>query len=330
WNGGAETILGYNSQEVVGRPLTDAIPDSTGGDGPNLMEVLRRGDRVQGYQARYRRKSGQTADLSITVSPILDPDGKPAGASIIARDVTLANRDRDDLQRTLTDLERSNRELEQFAYVASHDLQEPLRAVAGCVQILAKRYQTKLDNSAHELITHAVDGSQRMQTLIHDLLALSRVGSRGGKLTPVDSQAACQQAVKNLAIAVAESGAVIRFDKLPLVLADQTQLVQLFQNLIGNAMKYRGAREPRIEVTAGRTGDFWEFIVQDNGIGIESQYFERIFGVFQRLHTRLEYPGTGIGLAICKKIAERHGGRIWVESTPGVGTTMHFTLPAPT
>jgi light-regulated signal transduction histidine kinase (bacteriophytochrome) len=243
------------------------------------------------------------------------------------RDVTERKQTEDALKRSWADLARSNAELEQFAYIASHDLQEPLRAVSGCVQLLQQRYQGQLDARADELIAHAVDGSTRMQTLIRDLLAYARVSTRGRGLEPTDCGTVVKQALSNLATAIQESGGVVTYEALPTVVADPTQLLQVFQNLIGNAVKYRAERPPEVHIgVEQRTGE-WEFAVCDNGIGIDPQYFERIFGIFQRLHTRTEYPGTGIGLALCKKIIECHGGRIWVASQPGKGSTFFFTIP---
>jgi len=228
------------------------------------------------------------------------------------------------------DLARSNADLEQFAYVASHDLQEPLRMVANYTQLLARRYKGKLDPDADEFIDYAVDGATRMQRLIEDLLAFSRVGTRGKEVEPVVCQDALDRALANLATATEETGAVITHDALPVVIGDDGQLGQMFQNLIANAMRFRGAEPPRIHVSAERAGNEWTLSVQDNGIGIDPQYADRIFVIFQRLHTRAEYPGTGIGLAICKKIVERHGGRIWVESDGKYGSTFRFTLRAAT
>jgi PAS domain S-box-containing protein len=232
-----------------------------------------------------------------------------------------------ELSYRAAELARSNTDLEQFAYVASHDLQEPLRAVGGCVQLLKRRYQNKLDERADELIGHAADGATRMQKLIDDLLAYSRVGTRQGHRQATDSGAALDAALVNLAAPLRETGASVTRDPMPMVATDPTRLSSLLQNLIGNALKFRGPEAPRIHVGARRADQRWEFSVRDNGLGIEPQYFERIFGIFQRLHTRAEYPGTGMGLAMCKRIVEQQGGRIWVESNPGTGSVFHFTLP---
>jgi light-regulated signal transduction histidine kinase (bacteriophytochrome) len=224
-------------------------------------------------------------------------------------------------------LARSNADLEQFAYVASHDLQEPLRMVASYTQLLARRYRGQLDQDADEFIGFAVDGARRMQDLINDLLAYSRAGTRPLRLEPVDTTELVDNLVAELGPAIQEAGARVTRGELPTVRGDTTQLRRLFQNLIANAIKFRGQRPPEVHLSAERQADGWRFSVQDNGIGIEPQYLERIFVLFQRLHTRAEYPGTGIGLAICKKIVERHGGQIGVESEPDQGTTFWFTLP---
>jgi light-regulated signal transduction histidine kinase (bacteriophytochrome) len=227
----------------------------------------------------------------------------------------------------MEELNRSNEELGQFAYIASHDLQEPLRMVASYTQLLSRRYKGKLDSDADEFIAFAVDGANRMQRLIQDLLAYSRVGSRGKTLLDTSSDAALQQALANLRGAIEDSGALVTHDPLPTVLADQMQLTQLFQNLVGNAIKYQSPGVPRVHISAAKNGGTkWDFAVKDNGLGIDPQYFERIFGMFQRLHKREEFAGTGIGLAICKKIVERHGGSISVESQLGQGSTFRFAL----
>lgn len=230
------------------------------------------------------------------------------------------------LAQYASDLARSNAELEQFAYVASHDLQEPLRMVASFTQLLAKRYRDKLDQDAKEFISFAVDGATRMQTLINDLLAYSRVGTRGKPFKPTDGEAVFKMALDNLARSIAQSGAIITHDPLPTICGDEVQLIQLFQNLIANALKFHGQEPPQVHISARRQDAEWVFAVRDNGIGMAPEQQERIFSIFQRLHHHSEYPGTGIGLAICKKIVERHGGKIWVESEVGRGSTFYFTV----
>jgi light-regulated signal transduction histidine kinase (bacteriophytochrome) len=246
------------------------------------------------------------------------------------RDTTDRKSAEQQLKATAADLARSNAELEQFAYVASHDLQEPLRMVASYTQLLARRYRGRLDQDADEFIEFAVDGARRMQDLINDLLAYSRVGTRALQPESVDTGRLVDQVVADLAAAIDDSGGRVVHVQLPVVHGDPTQLRQLFQNLIANAIKFHGQRAPEVTITAVANGATWTFAVRDNGIGIDQQYLERIFVLFQRLHTRDDYPGTGIGLAICRKIVERHHGRIWLESTPGQGTTFFFTLPGRT
>ncbi len=234
------------------------------------------------------------------------------------------------LSRKVNELARSNAELEQFAYVASHDLQEPLRMVANYTQLFAEQYRGKLDEQAEKYIHYAVDGATRMQAMIQDLLAFSRVGRAESGFQEIDLNAAVKLALENLQPAIKESGAVVKCDSLPMLKAHRIQMVQLFQNLIGNAIKFRGNQPPLIQIGAEQKNGEWIVSAKDNGIGIAVEYSEIIFAIFQRLHTRSEYPGNGIGLAICKKIIERHGGRIWVESKEGQGSTFKFTLAAGT
>jgi signal transduction histidine kinase len=245
----------------------------------------------------------------------------------VVRDVTDRKRAEASLKRTMDELTRSNEELQQFAYVASHDLQEPLRMIASYVQLISKRYHGKLDSDADEFIAYAVDGAHRMQALINGLLAYSRVGTLAKPFVAIDCEEVLQQALDNLQLAIADAHAEITHDPLPSIQGDPVQLIALFQNLISNAIKFRGSEPPHVHIMAGRYNLGWLFSVRDNGIGIASQYAERIFVIFKRLHTAAEYPGTGIGLAICKKIVERHSGRIWVESAPGQGATFYFYIP---
>jgi light-regulated signal transduction histidine kinase (bacteriophytochrome) len=252
--------------------------------------------------------------------------GEVQGVFAAARDITQRKAMENELRQTLEKLKQSNAELEQFAYVASHDLQEPLRMVASYVQLLQRRYQGKLGPEADEFIGYAVDGANRMRGLIDDLLTYSRVGRLGKPFEPINLKSTLDIVLKNLQASIEENNATITHDKLPVISADGGQLVQLFQNLIGNAIKFHGKEAPCVHISAKNKGSEYQFAVSDNGIGIDPQYFERLFKIFQRLHTREEYPGSGIGLAVCKKIVERHGGRIWIESQVGKGSTIYFTL----
>jgi light-regulated signal transduction histidine kinase (bacteriophytochrome) len=232
------------------------------------------------------------------------------------------------LKKSEQEFRRSNAELEQFAYVASHDLQEPLRMVASYCQMLQRRYKDKLDGDANEFIGYAAEGAGRMQRLINDLLAYSRVGRQGGDPAPLDFAELVKAALANLQAAIADSGARIDVAEMPRVTGVRLQLTQLLQNIIGNAIKFRrDGVVPRISISAAPDGAMWRFTIEDNGIGIEKEYLDRVFLIFQRLHERNKYPGTGIGLAIAKKVIEHHGGRIWIESTPGQGSRLNFTLP---
>ncbi len=233
----------------------------------------------------------------------------------------------EELQRRSEELKRSNQELEQFAYVASHDLQEPLRMITGYTNLLAKRYQDKLGQDAHEFIAFAVDGAKRMHVLINDLLSYSRVGTREKVFAPTNCEVALDRVLVGLQVAIQESGAKLTHDPLPTIMGDESQISQLLQNLVANALKYRDGKAPQIHIGCARDGTRWKFSVKDNGIGIDPKYADKIFVIFQRLHTKQEYPGTGIGLAVCKKIVDRHGGRIWVESELGKGATFYFTMP---
>ncbi len=225
------------------------------------------------------------------------------------------------------ELARSNAELEQFAYIASHDLQEPLRMISSYVQLLARRYKGRLDRDADEFIDFASEGALRMQRLINDLLAYSRVGTRGKSFEEVNLEAVLARALENLQLAIKEKKATVTHDPMPLAYGDSGQLTQVFQNLIDNAVKFAGEHLPRVHISSRFEGGECVCSVQDNGIGIAAEYVHRIFLLFQRLHTRKEYPGTGIGLAICKRIIERHGGKIWVESQPNQGSTFYFAIP---
>jgi PAS domain S-box-containing protein len=322
------TILYCNSTmaEMVGLPQQKLL-------GAQIGEFLKIGEErgfaklaeeAQQHKVRARGcvigpgRSELPVLISLNEVP-LDPNNK--GLCIVATDMTQQSQVEEDLKR-------SNAELQQFAYVASHDLQEPLRMVASFTRLLAQRYEGKLDTTADEYIRFAADGAKRMQTLIEDLLDFSRVGTRQNATRLCSSKSIVENAIKNLMAAVQESGAKIEMGELPEIFVDESQLKSVFQNLIGNAIKFRSPNSLCvIRVSARQKGQHWIFSVEDNGIGIERKHFDRIFQVFQRLHQREDYPGNGIGLAICKKIVERHGGKIWLESRPGHGTTFSFTIP---
>jgi|SRR5579883_2102238 len=327
-NPAAQRLFGYPAAEVVGQNVKLLMPEPYhSGHDSYLANFVRTGEAKIigiGREVVGQRKDGSLFPMDLAVSAF--HIGQRRYFTGIVRDITERKQAESQLLKTADELARSNLDLEQFAYVASHDLQEPLRAVAGCVQVLRNRYQGQLDARADELIAHTVDGVSRMQTLIDDLLAFSRVGTRGKTFEETDCNTVLDQALADLEVSVRESGAAITHDPLPVVSGDAGQLAQLFQNLLGNAIKFRSQQPPRIHVGARRAAGGWTFSVADNGIGIRPDYFERIFVIFQRLHTRTEYPGTGIGLAICKKIVERHGGRVWVESELGKGTTFFFTI----
>jgi len=342
-NGAFEALTGLKN--VVGKKASEVIPGIREAD-PGLIEIYGR-VALTGVPEKF-----ETYVAALKMWFAISVYGSEKGYFVAVFDViTERKRTEERVQRTMADLERSNRELEQFAYVASHDLQEPLRMVSSYTQLLAKRYEGQLDDKARKYIDYAVDGAVRMQRLINDLLAYSRIGTRGKPPEPVDAHAVLGEAIKNLSAMIEEDRAIVTNDDLPTIRADASQLAQVFQNLIANAIKFQKPGEaPRIHVgarkvigspgpedgreaaaAAGQSSStrdsFWLFSVKDNGIGIEPQYKGRLFAIFQRLHTRQEYPGSGIGLAICRRIVERHGGRIWFQSEPGAGSTFFFTLP---
>ncbi|MBV8665535.1 MAG: PAS domain S-box protein [Burkholderiaceae bacterium] len=319
WNRGAEQLFGYTSEEAIGKPVLMLVPERLLEQESRLLEKIQRDERVNHFETMRRRKDGSEVDVSVRLSPICNSSGEIIGESSITRDIT-------ELKRRDAELQRSNAELEQFAYVASHDLQEPLRMVANYTELLAQKYQGKLDEKADKYIHYAVDGAHRMQRLVADLLSYSRVGSQGKVLSPVSANQVMIGVLEGLQRLIRETGASIECDALPMVMADEGQLRQLFQNLISNAIKFRSEAPPHVVVAAVRKGGYWEFCFTDNGIGLEIQHAGRIFQMFQRLHELGKYEGSGIGLAIAKRIVERHGGTIWVESTLGVGSTFSFTL----
>jgi PAS domain S-box-containing protein len=329
-NSRTQELFGYRREELLGSPIEMLVPERLRSQHPEYQASFFANPEARpmgaGRDLFGLRKDGLGIPVEIGLTPLKTRDGMVALASII--DITQRKRAEDEIKRTLIEVTRSNEELEQFAYVASHDLQEPLRMVSSYLQLLSRRYQGKLDSDADEFIAFAVEGANRMKVLINDLLTFSRVGTRGKEFEPVALEHVLELVEKNLQITIEETGALITRDPLPEIMADNSQMVQLFQNLIENAIKFRGQTRPKIHIGANRQADSWLLFVRDNGIGFEAQFAERIFIIFQRLHTRNEYSGTGIGLAICRKIVERHGGRIWVESHPEEGATFYFTLPA--
>jgi len=328
----SKQVLGYSPEEFQALDSDELIslvhPDDAEKLQQNIIDLITQGKtRVLSVEYRVKHKELGYRWVSDNRSVVYDDGNMPVAIVGNLRDITERKQGDEKLNQTMAELSRSNTELERFAYVASHDLQEPLRMVASYTQLLARRYRGKLDSDADEFIGYAVDGATRMQQLINALLDYSRVSTRSKPFGPTSCEEILNQAIANLQASIKENDAAVTHDHLPTVMADTTQMVQLFQNLIGNAVKFHGDEKPEVHVKAARNGTEWIFSVSDNGIGIDPKYFDRIFVIFHRLHGRGEYPGTGIGLAICKKIIERHKGRIWVESQPGKGATFYFTIP---
>ncbi len=327
WNKGAEQIYGYSAEEVLGKDVSILEPVNHNGEIKKLIEKTKQEEKIQHYETLRLKKDGTLINVSVTLSPVYDSYGKFAAVSCIARDITKRKKGEEILKLKLEELSRSNAELEQFAYVSSHDLQEPLRMITSYLQLLQRRYQGNIDERADKYIKFAVDGASRMQNLINDLLEFSRVATRASELEPIDGEFVLNQVLSNLELIITENEVTVSHGSLPVVVADNTQLAQVFQNLIANGIKFHSEKAPKIYISAEKKSNEWVFSVQDNGIGIDPQYSEKIFEVFKKLHKKEEYSGTGIGLAVCKKIVERQGGRIWVESELGKGSTFYFTIP---
>ncbi len=325
---GIQDNIGIPPEDFFGKTRWDSPMIGVTNEGAAAHKVLLEAHKpFEEFEYGRRDAQGSVRYISASGEPILDEQGRFCGYRGVGRDITRRKTADAELRVAHDELARSNAELEQFAYVASHDLQEPLRMVASYTQLLGKRYGDRLEGDAKEFMAYIVDGAGRMKQLIEDLLAYSRVGTRGKDFKPVKLEAVAERVRTNLRAALEESGGELTHGALPVVDGDETQLLQLLQNLAGNALKFRGDAIPRVHVSAVEKEDEFEISVQDNGIGIEAQYFERIFMVFQRLHDKGTYPGTGIGLAICKKVLDRHRGRIRVESAPGKGSNFLFTLP---
>ncbi|MBP1927697.1 PAS domain S-box-containing protein [Methanolinea mesophila] len=293
-----------------------------------LARTLATGETIIHEEVELFHGKGKTSAVYVSSSAVPDDTGTIRYGIVLVSDITEQKRAEEELHKIAMALQQSNNELERFAYIASHDLREPLRMVTSFSQLLAQKYQGKLDNDADEFIGYIVDGAARMDALVNDLLEYSRVGSQAKPFGQVNLNVVLAEALQNLSVQVEESNADIRWEVLPVVSADHSQMIQVFQNLISNALKFRGTEDPRIRIGGRRDGDEWRISVKDNGIGIDPEYSDKVFEIFQRLHTQKTYPGTGIGLAVCRKIVERHGGRIWVESSEGNGSTFFFTIPA--
>lgn len=318
--------LGYSEEELKNLQFTDIIRKD---QIPHCMEIFKQiysGIAMDGVETVFTTKDGREIYVEGSINTRYE-NGEFVATRGIFRDITERKHAADKLKETMNELERSNKELEQFAYVASHDLQEPLRMISSYLQLLERRYKSQLDAEADEFIEFAVDGAKRLQGLINDLLIFSRVGTRGKKFESTDTEEILDQALSNLGLMIEDSRANVTHDPLPLLQADDVQIGQLFQNLLGNAIKFHGKKPPKVHVTVNKKENEWVFSVQDNGIGMDPKFADRAFMIFQRLNPKEEYPGTGIGLAVCKRIVERHNGKIWFDSTPGSGTTFYFTIP---
>jgi len=328
WNPGAARIFGYSAEEIVGQHVSVlAAPDRLD-EIPNILDRLVRGERVDHYETKRKTKDGRILTISLTVSPIRDELGNITGASKVARDITDKSLQEQALREAVAALTRSNADLEQFAYSASHDLQEPLRMVVTYCELLERELGANLGETGRGFLGYAIQGALRMEQLLMGLRAYTLASMGSAPRGEVEADLSLDRALANLKTATQESAAVITRTKLPRVQIGDVELEQVFQNLIANAIRYRRTNPPRIDISAEPAGDGFRFAVKDNGLGIDARYTELIFGLFKRLYTTAEYPGTGLGLAISQRIIDRAGGRIWVESELGVGSTFFFTLPS--
>ncbi len=320
-------LFGVDRENAQGNKCYDVIPGIRCGTESCPVKQVVKGDITVEVEEEKEGRNGEAVSCIVTATPFLRHDGEVIGIVESFKDITDRKRSELALAEHAQELKRSNEDLKQFAYVASHDLQEPLRMVSSYVQLLERRYKGKLDDDAHEFISYAVDGANRMSQLIQDLLEFSRVETSAKPILPVNCEEILDQTLSILQLVIEECDAVVTRGTMPVILADASQLRQLFQNLIGNALKFHGKEKPRVWISAEEVDGNWIFSVKDNGIGIDEKFKDRIFDIFQRLHGKNDYPGTGIGLAISKKIVERHGGKIWFESKQGDETTFKFSIP---
>jgi PAS domain S-box-containing protein len=324
-NHSTKTVTGRNGNELIGTDFSDYFTEPQ--KAREGYEKVFHDGFVRDYPLEIKNKNGKTTPVLYNASVYRDESGEVIGIFAAARDITELKETENNLKLKLDELSRSNAELEQFAYVSSHDLQEPLRMIASYLQLLERKYKGKLDDKADKYIHFSVDGATRMQNLINDLLDFSRVTTQAKEFQPTELEPIFKEVLSNLEVSITENKAIISHDSLPVVIADKTQIGQVFQNLINNAIKFQSENQPHINISVKTCKNQWLFAVKDNGIGIDPNHKDKIFEVFKRLHKRRDYPGTGIGLAICKKIVERHGGHIWVESELGKGSIFYFTLP---
>lgn len=328
WNAAAQRMYGYTPEEAIGRNVRMLVPPNRPGEIDHILERVRAGERVEHFETQRVRKDGGILDVSLTISSVRDESGVVIGASTIARDITQTKAAQEALERYTREVEQSNRDLERFAYVVSHDLAEPLRMISSFVQLIAADYGSALDERGREYVGFVLDGSARMRALIDDLLSYSRLGADDLAITSVGLADVVQRVLHVLEAPIATTRAEVTVGDLPEVAADAIKIEQVLQNLVANALKFHdeGSR-PAVSVTAQRAGDAWQVTVADQGVGIEPRHGDRVFEMFQRLHPREHFPGTGVGLTICKRIVDRHGGRIWFEPNEPRGTRFHFTIP---
>jgi PAS domain S-box-containing protein len=326
-NRSAEETYGWRRNELIGKSIMTIIPSHLRAQAEDYHMRCKRGETTKNVEFTHLTKSGATIPVLVSLSLLTNERGEAVGIATIIKDLSSVKRTEEMLRAQTEALARSNKDLEEFAYLAAHDLREPLIGIAAYIKILQRLHTDSLGAQAHQFISLILETITRMDCLIQSLLSYSRLGSDVGNLEPTDCNAALSEALSNLKAAIEASGATVTTESLPVVMANQRLLIQVFQNLISNSIKFAGDAPPEIHVGASLEGSEWRFFVKDNGIGVEPPYFDRIFRIFQRIDSSVDRPGAGIGLANCKKIVEHHGGRIWVESKPGKGSTFFVTIP---